>query len=171
MKAYDVKVRLDDFRPLTWRDLIIPANITFRDLDIILKILWDFAGGHLSQFSFPNEDIFISPNNYHDPFNESIDGSCQIIDEFFDIFKKCYWEYDFGDGWSFTIEIKKTVDLDKDYPVIKRYKGEYNPQDDIGGVWGLEKLIKNSPDELTTFDKDFVQMDLEDYKDNYLYEF
>ena len=169
MKAYDVKVRLDDFRPLTWRDLIIPANITFNDLDIILKLLWDFAGGHLSQFSFPNENIFISPNNTYDSFNETIDGSKEIIDEFFEVFKKCYWEYDFGDGWSFTIEIKKIIDSDVDYPVIKRFKGEYNPMDDIGGVWGLENLIKNNPDELTTFNQEFVQSKLEYYKDYYLY--
>ena len=41
MKGYDVKVRLDDFKPLTWRDLIIPAGINFKELDTILKILWD----------------------------------------------------------------------------------------------------------------------------------
>ena len=33
--GYDVKVRLNDFRPLTWRDLIIPDNITFMELDDI----------------------------------------------------------------------------------------------------------------------------------------
>ena len=51
-KGYDVKIRLDDFRPLTWRDLIIPAGITFNDLDNAMKIIWDFAGYHLSRFTF-----------------------------------------------------------------------------------------------------------------------
>ena len=44
MKGYDVKIRLDDFRPLTWRDLIIPEKITFKDLDNIIKILYGFYG-------------------------------------------------------------------------------------------------------------------------------
>ena len=49
-KGYDVKVRLNNFRPLTWRDLIIPENITFDELDDILKTLWGFNGHHLSAF-------------------------------------------------------------------------------------------------------------------------
>ena len=49
--------------------------------------------------------------------------------------------------------------------MIKRFKGEYNPKDDIGGVWGLERLVSESPDRLTRFDKELVQMGLEDFKD------
>ena len=49
--------------------------------------------------------------------------------------------------------------------MIKRFRGEYNPQDDIGGVWGLERLVSKNPDRLTRFDKELVQMGLEDFKD------
>ena len=88
-----------------------------------------------------------------------------VIDEYFDNNKKIYWEYDYGDGWSFTIEVKKSVEFDRYYPVIKRFRGEYNPQDDIGGVWGLERLVSKNPDRLTRFDKELVHMGLEDFKD------
>ena len=136
-------------------------------MDIILKILWDFSGVNMSQFSFSNKNILISPNNGYGSFNEIIVRFKEIID----VFKKCYWEYDFCDSWFFTIEIKKIVDSDVAYPVIKRFKGGYNLMDHIGCVLGLENLIKNNPDEFTTFNQEFVQSDFKHYKDNYLYKF
>lgn len=154
MKGYDVKIRLDDFRPRTWRDLIIPAGITFKQLDNIMKILWDFTGYHLSRFTFKDSWDVIT-NEFEDiNFNPGeLNSEEVIIDGYFDENSKIYWEYDYGDGGSFTIEVKKTVEYDKDYPLIKRYRGEYNPQDDIGGVWGLERMIDENSSELRKFDR------------------
>ncbi|MBQ6628282.1 MAG: plasmid pRiA4b ORF-3 family protein [Methanobrevibacter sp.] len=165
LKGYDVKVRLDDFRPLTWRDLIIPAGITFKELDNIMKILWDFSGYHLSRFTFKDSWDVIT-NEFEDiGFNlGELNSKEIIIDDYFENNKKLYWEYDYGDGWSFTIEVKKTVEYDKDYPLIKRYKGDYNPQDDIGGVWGLERLINENPSQLTKFNQEDIQWELKDFK-------
>lgn len=166
MKGYDVKIRLDDFRPLTWRDLIIPSGITFKDLDNIMKILWDFSGYHLSRFTF-KDSFDVITNEFEDiDFNPGeLNSEDVIIDDYFDSNSKIYWEYDYGDGWSFTIEVKKAVEFDMTYPLIKRFKGEYNPQDDIGGVWGLKRLIDEDPSQLTKFNKDDVQTDLESFKD------
>ena len=37
--------------------------------------------------------------------------------------------------------------------------------DDIGGVWGLERLMMEDPDQLPRFNQQSVQWDLEDFKD------
>lgn len=165
IKSYDVKIRLDDFNPLTWRDLIIPSGITFKELDNIMKILWDFTGYHLSCFTFKNSDDVVT-NEFPDiDFNpEELNSKNVLIDSYFENNKKIYWEYDYGDGWSFTIEVKKIIDYDKDYPTIKRFKGKYNPQDDIGGVWGLERLINEDPSQLVEFDQNSTQSSLEDFR-------
>ena len=107
-KGYDVKIRLDDFRPLTWRDLIIPSGITFKDLDNAMRILWDFAGYHLSRFTF-KDSMDVITNEFMDiDFNPGeLNSKDIVIDEYFDNNKRIYWEYDCGDGWSFTIEVKK----------------------------------------------------------------
>ncbi len=162
MKGYDVKVRLDDFKPLYWRDLIIPAGMNFKDLDSVLKILWDFTGYHLSRFTFKNSADVVT-NDFPDiDFDEGeLDSGKTIIDSYFDSNKKIYWEYDYGDGWSFTIEVKKAVEYDKPYPTVKRFRGEYNLQDDIGGVWGFQEMLEETPQMLSRFDIRDVQSDLE----------
>lgn len=53
------------------------------------------------------------------------------------------------------------MEYDKNYPLIKRFKGDYNPQDDIGGVWGMERLMDEDPSQLTRFNQDDVQWDLQ----------
>ena len=150
--------------------MIIPAGITFKDLDTIMKILWNFSGGHLSRFTFKDSGTVIT-NEFPDiDFNPGeLNSKDVIIDSYFESNKKIYWEYDYGDGWSFTIEVKKAVDYDKDYPTIKRFKGEYNPQDDIGGVYGLEQMIEEDSAMLDRFDQDYVQDDLEDFR-NYFFD-
>lgn len=168
-KGYDVKVRLDDFRPLHWRDLIIPAGITFRDLDNILKILWDFSGYHLSRFTFKDSfDVITNDVEGIGLDMGELNSEDVIIDEYFEANRKICWEYDYGDGWSFTIEVKKAVNYDRDYPTVKRFKGEYNLMDDIGGVWGLNDMIEMGSDELTKFDIDDAQSALKDFR-NYIF--
>ena len=149
--GYDVKVRLNDFRPLTWRDLIIPDNITFMELDDVLKTLWGFDGDHLSCFFAPKDDLTIIDKNLS---RESMmecdyDVDTTIISEVFDKYNKITYWYDWGDNWRFDIEIKKKVDYTKDYVTIKRFKGKYNPVEDCGGVYGLSEIVyyAENPDE------------------------
>jgi len=161
MKGYAIKLRFDKFRPLTWRDLIVPSGITFDELDIIIQILMGFDGDHLSEFRLENK----YPLEMGD-----------IIDEHFKMNKKIFYEYDFGDSWTFTIEIKKETDYDKPYPTIKRYNGDYNIIEDCGGVCRLmdviyyyenpqeevDELYSELIGELTKFNKDDVQEKLKE---------
>lgn len=150
-KGYDVKVRLNNFRPLTWRDLIIPDNITFMELDDILKTLWSFNGDHLSCFLIRKDDLTIIDKDLANDtmMNCDYDANTTLVSEIFDRYDKITYWYDFGDDWQFDIEIKKKIDYDKDYVTIKRFKGKYNPIEDCGGVYGLSEIVyyAEHPDE------------------------
>ena len=50
LKAYDIKIRLDEVKPTCWRDLIIPAGITFEDLSDITQIVYGFKYEHDYKF-------------------------------------------------------------------------------------------------------------------------
>lgn len=184
MAAYNIKLRLDDFRPLTWRDLIIPTGITFKELHDIIQITMGFLGYHLYNFSFKDSkkeivDFEIRDSVMSEMFGiEELDSNKTLIDPYFNHYKKINYLYDFGDSWSFTIEIKGTIEYDEEYPKLVRLKGEYNPVEDCGGVYGLSKLIyyKENPEEeieehlegmleeLEKCDKDLINSRFEDFK-------
>ncbi|SDA45285.1 pRiA4b ORF-3-like protein [Methanobrevibacter millerae] len=91
MKGYDVKIRLDDFRPITWRDMIIPEKITFKELDRIIKITYGFLGYHLSAFTFKDSDIeILDLSNDIVAANEAKDMNETYIDEYFQNEKKIF---------------------------------------------------------------------------------
>ena len=140
-QGYDVKIRLNNFRPITWRDLIIPAGITFEELHMIIQILMDLDNYHLYMFEPKSNIERIVDFEFITDWDNIIDSKTTIIDKYFDNNKKIIYTYDFGDNWEFTIEIKKKVEITNHYPKIKRYKGDYNPVEDCGGVWRLGDLI------------------------------
>ena len=176
-RGYDVKVRLNDFRPLTWRDLIIPADMTFMELDDVLKTLWDFNGHHLSCFLIGRDNLTIIDDELsrETMMGCDFDANTTSVGEIFSRYDKVTYWYDFGDDWRFDIEIKKEIDYDKDYVTIKRFKGKYNPVEDCQGVYGLSEIVyyAENPDEadssyfcqlvdyLWEFDMEFSQLRLE----------
>ena len=175
--GYDVKVRLNDFRPLTWRDIIIPENMTFMELDDALKTLWDFDGTHLSCFLIRKDDLIIIDDDLagETMMGCDFDANTTTVAEIFDRYDRVTYWYDFGDDWQFDIEVKKKVDYDRDYITIKRFKGKYGPVEDCGGVYGLSEIVyyAEHPDEddsdyysqlveyLPEFDQDIYQLYLE----------
>ena len=175
--GYDVKVRLNDYRPITWRDLIIPDNITFMELDDILKTLWDLNGHYLSCFLISKDDLIIIDKELGNEIMMGCDydASTTFISELFEKYDKITYWYDFGDDWRFDIEIKKKINYTKDYVTIKRFKGKYNPIEDCKGTYGLSEIVyyAENPDErdssyfcelveyLEEFDMNYTQLILE----------
>ncbi len=167
--GWDVKVRFKDFKPNTWKDIIIPENITFMELDDILKTLWDFNGTHMSAFITDKDRIMIMDGDLkrETMMDGDYDSNFTLINEFFDKYNKIMYWYDFTDDWRFDIEIKKKIDYDKKYVTIKRFKGKYNLIDDCGGPRGYGEILDslNGDEEnliyLEEFDMEYCQELLE----------
>lgn len=139
MKAYDIKIRLDKVKPLCWRDLIIPSGINFDDLTNIAQTVYGFEYNHDYEFIFKDMDLVIEGLEDGVPlhFIRELDdyylsmtynlGEEFEIDYFFDNYKKIKLQIHTRDNWPMTIEVKKVVESDVSYPIVKRFKGDYNP--------------------------------------------
>lgn len=163
--GYDVKVRLNDFRPITWIDLIIPENMTFMELDNALKTIWEFGGTHLSCFLIRKHNLIITDEDLAEETMMGCDfeANSTAVAEIFEKFSKVTYWYDFGDDWQFDIEVKKKIDYDKDYITIKRFKGKYLPLEDCGGPYAFSQIVNNpeksdDADYLEEFDLELTQL-------------
>lgn len=156
--GYDVKVRFKDFKPNTWRDLIVPENITFMELDDVLKTLWGFNGSHMSAFIIPKarEMIMDGDLSRETMMDGDYDANFTLINDFFEKHDKIRYWYDFTCDWRFDIEIKKKIDYDKNYVTVKRFKGKYDLLDDCGGPLAYEVMLE-SGDDLKEFDMEKCQ--------------
>ncbi len=87
MKGYNIKVRLKNFKPITWRDLIIPSNITFKGLHEIIQIIMGFDNSHLYDFSFKDSRYNIIDFETNEDQFLAFDSDSVCINKFFDNYK------------------------------------------------------------------------------------
>jgi len=154
MKCYKLKVKLLNIsKPPVWRDILVHDDITFEELHHIIQMAMGWEVCHMHQFIVGNRRngtyIGISEGELgFDTGINQLDHSEVPISQYLKKVKdKCWYEYDFGDGWEHEINLVEVVDLSKEQPVPFVLKGKGAcPPEDCGGPWGYEELketIKN----------------------------
>ena len=92
-----------------------------------------------------------------------MDSGKEKIDKYFKRYKRMKFIYDFGDNWVHDIIIEKEIDEKIENPIcIKAKSGAY--PEDCGGTWGYEEYYPNDEGR-EELDIDFINEELEDYKD------
>lgn len=138
---YQLKITLQDVKPLIWRKFLVDSNTKLSDLHKIIQTVMGWTNSHLHEFRI-NNVIYCEPDE-------------EIEIEYVDYTKvklknlianegdKFHYAYDFGDGWEHIIELEKILPYDKGskYPVC--VAGERRcPPEDCGGPWGYEDILK-----------------------------
>ena len=52
MKAYQLKIMIKNSKPPIWRRVIVPAGLSFSQLELVLNESMGWAGSHLGSFEF-----------------------------------------------------------------------------------------------------------------------
>lgn len=149
MKIVQLKIELKGSKPLIWRRLQVPNNITFNRLHKILNTAMGWYESHL--YLFELADFRIGDKEWDDSGDWLSDKKVKLS-EMIQNAKTFVYLYDFGDGWQHKIKIEKILEVDTDqkYPVC--IGGANNcPPEDCGGLGGFEdfKTIitdKNHPE-------------------------
>lgn len=109
MKAYQLKIIIKETKPSIWRRVIVPAELSFSQLIVVINKAMDWYGYHLSGFTFRKLHIELEeePEENFSSFaqNEILDASEYLIDEFLEEVKSFTYVYDFGDYWDHLIQI------------------------------------------------------------------
>lgn len=170
-----LKITLKGIKPPIWRRVIVPNDLTLKQLHVIIISAMGWNGGHLHQFYIHNEF-------YGDPSDDIFgDGDIQdeqqfILSEFLTAEKsKIHYEYDFGDSWEHEIFVEKILPTAENHPICIKGKRAC-PPDDVGGIYGYAEFLKiiadpEHPDYEDTldwigFDFDAEEFDIDDV--NYL---
>ena len=144
-KIFQLKIQLNNFKPSTFRTILIKPDMSFYKLHYVILETFNFSGGHMYAFTLPgpNSEIITSDPLYKLEEGE-IDARKTKVQNFFDaVGQKCLYEYDFGDSWRFTVLLQKICDSKdlkvKKFPHLLKFKGPML-LDDIGGPWTLSEI-------------------------------
>jgi len=146
--AYQVKISIMEIKPVIWRRLRIPGNITFQQLHQIIQAAFGWLDYHLYKFEFDKIVITIPDDQYApgELFGEDItelDSEVTKISKLFDANDKCEYEYDFGDSWNHEITVEKRLKDTKKNRIPECIAGARSrPPEDVGGIGGYENFAK-----------------------------
>ena len=140
-------------KPPMWREVEVPADMTFLDLHHVIQCVVGLENSHLWQF---NERAYnnwvrigILSRGDYDPGLEDVTDEAEVTplyDYLDEVGAKLEYVYDFGDDWVFTVTVKKILDKKTDHPVCTAFKGELNAIEDTGGPWSYVEQRGNLAD-------------------------
>ncbi len=143
MKAYQIKIVINHSHPPIWRRAIIPANLSFAQLGVVLDIVMGWCGYHLSAFEFYHLGIMFEdmPEDGFWGEYDIYDSKDYMIESYLDEQEWFTYVYDFGDDWRHRVTVEKILpDYEYTYPVVVKYKGD-TPFEDCGGIYGYYETL------------------------------
>lgn len=148
-KILEVKIKLEgSAKPPIWRQVQIPANIDFWQFHALIQGTMGWTNSHLHHFFDRSRSFFIGM-----PLGGGMDDiedgrKRKVANYLSEVGDKLFYEYDFGDGWLHSIEVKKVLSPEKGvhYPYLVKGKGQCPPED-CGGIWGYYDMVEaiNNP--------------------------
>lgn len=166
MKAYLIKITLEDSNPLIWRKVIVPSGITFKTFHNIIQFSIGWKDCYLYDFNIKEEKLRITcdeetiddyelyskmkltdkndPNGYVRKMIEIRPKHSKDvkIDSYLTKWNSIEYIYDFGDYWIHNITLEEVIeDYQYDYPTCIEAEGACPPED-VGGITGYADFLE-----------------------------
>lgn len=135
-------VTLDGIEPPIWRRPVVPAWFTLDKVHDVLQTALGWTNSHLHMFRFGDERVG-TPYELGD-LDETYTRSGRIVhvgDLVARGHRRVEYEYDFGDGWTHTIEIDDVRD-EEGLSLACLDGARACPPEDCGGVHGYQRLLE-----------------------------
>ena len=142
-QVYQLKITLKHVQPPVWRRIVVPENISFDILHLLIQIIMGWKGYHLHEFEIENR-VYGMPDEdgYFD--DETLDESDYRLNKLgLKEGSKFSYIYDFGDDWEHSIVVEKTLPAESEikYPICLSGKRACPPED-VGGPWGYKDFLE-----------------------------
>ena len=132
-------VSLQHAKTPTWRRLQIGENATFMELHMVLQIAFGFKNAHLHEFRLSDRRIGLVLEDDDEDMGLEDGENIRLSDLHFQPGDTFTYLYDFGDSWTFTVEVEPVKRVSTQLPVVLAGRTA-GPPEDVGGVVGLEML-------------------------------
>ncbi len=105
-----LRVTLEDIRPVIWRRLLVPGGVRLPRFHRMLQVAMGWTDSHLHQFGIGERlwgmQFEDHPGDEMDEETVTVTGAISGVRRFF-------YDYDFGDGWSHEVVVEDVARLDR----------------------------------------------------------
>jgi hypothetical protein len=137
-QAVQLRVELRDIEPVIWRQLVVPASLTLRELHAVIQTAMGWEDYHLHMFDV-NGTVYGDVEDFDGQLGDeetfTVGQAAEVVQEF-------TYEYDFGDSWLHDIRVEQVMaSIGSGTPHLVG-GARACPPEDCGGPWGYEHLLE-----------------------------
>lgn len=149
MEVYAIKVTLLGTRPLVWRRILIPRDITLRNLHRTLQTVMGWTDSHLHQFGRPRQRLTDPRSRVGTKVAD--ENGTKLRELIWKVGARLLYEYDFGDSWQHELLLEEVLYGEEPFQQICVAGKRCCPPEDCGGPQGFAELLEalqdaNHPD-------------------------
>ena len=140
MAVYVIKVTLIGTRPPVWRRILVPRDITLRNLHRTLQTVMGWTNSHLHQFVLPRQmssELRLSVGT-----KVADENRTEVGDLMRTAGAKLFYEYDCGDGWQHELLLEEVLLGDETFQQTCVAGKRCCPPEDCGGPQGFAELLQ-----------------------------
>lgn len=142
-----IRISLKNVKPIVWRKLEVPSNITLSYLAEVLIYVMGWEGYHLHQFRKNGvyyKEITEDDEYWFEDDELKDEAECTLGQVLTQKGDKMVLEYDFGDGWEHQVSLTKIESYADEEPPFPHLLSGKNacPPEDCGGPWGYAALCQ-----------------------------
>jgi hypothetical protein len=155
VQGYQLKVILEDTKPVIWRRIVVRGDMKLGLLHAVLQVAMGWTNSHLHMFlvgACRFTDPTLVDNSAWEEGEDKDERNVvlsQVVASGITVFG---YEYDFGDSWTHRVAVEKALPPDLTPKVCAECVDGARacPPEDCGGTWGYDdllKVVKNPRDE------------------------
>lgn len=147
-KTLRLKIQMKGvIKPPMWRQVEVPADFNFEQLNDVIQIATGLEHAHLWQFQKQAYDkgflIGTTPTDDYGFGVEEVTNEASetcIYSVLHDKGDKLEYIYDFGDDWIFTVKVEEVTDRKGETAELLKWKCDLQAIEDCGGPWAYVDL-------------------------------
>jgi len=142
---YQIKISLMGTRPLIWRRVLVPSNMTLQQLHRVIQATMGWYDSHLHEFTIGGEQYGMRDpdGGFMDDDPPRSERTARLAGLLGWKGAKARYTYDFGDGWEHQIVVEKVLPPTADLECPACIAGQLAcPPEDCGGVGGYYNLLE-----------------------------
>src|SRR5437660_6460159 len=139
VEVYAIKVTLLGTRPPVWRRILVPRDITLRNLHRTLQTVMGWTNSHLHQFVCQRSSFADPRSGVASKVPD--ENRTRLGDLIRTVGTRLLYEYDFGDGWQHELLLEEILLGDESFHQICVTGQRCCPPEDCGGPQGYAELL------------------------------
>jgi hypothetical protein len=142
MLQAQMRIELREVKPVVWRRILVPENVTLAKLHVILQAAMGWTYGHLHEYTVGRQRYGMPDDEWPDDEPVIDERRVRLKSLIEDRVRRLRYLYDFGDNWEHDIRLEDLVLPRIGAPLLFCTAGENAcPPQDVGGPPGYEEFL------------------------------